>query len=277
MSMSIYKGTALITGATSGIGAAYAERLAGRGMDLVVVARDRDRLCAIASRLTSQTGRNVEAVAADLGQAADLHRIEDMLRTDASITMLVNNAGSGATAPLVASAPDDMEAMIRLNVLALTRLALAAAPAFAARGRGTIVNIASIVALAPDMLNGVYGGTKAFVLAFTQALHRELRVSGLHIQAVLPGATRTDFWSAAGMPISHLPDDAVMTATDMVDAALSGLEQDEPVTIPSLPDVADGEAFEAARQRMVPGLSRREPAARYQTVRRATATFPAKE
>jgi short-subunit dehydrogenase len=277
MSMSIYKGTALITGASSGIGAAYAERLAGRGMDLILMARNRDRLYAFASRLTRKTGRNVEAVAADLGRATDLHRIEDMLRTDASITMLVNNAGSGATAPLVASAPDDMEAMIRLNVLALTRLALAAAPAFAARGRGTIVNIASIVALSPGMLNGVYGGTKAFVLAFTQALHGELGASGLRIQAVLPGATRTDFWSAAGMPISNLPGDAVMTATSMVDAALAGLEQGESVTIPSLPEVADWEAFEAARKRMVPGLSRSEPAARYQTVRGATDTFPTNE
>lgn len=263
MSTAIYRGTALVTGASSGIGAVYAERLAQRGLDLILVARNRERLCMLASRLTSQTGRNVEAVAADLGQPEDLRRVEDILRADASITMLVNNAGSGATAPLIQSDPDDMEAMIRLNVVALTRLTAAVVPAFAARGRGTIINIASIVALSPEMLNGVYGGTKAFVLAFSQSLHHELGAKGVRIQAVLPGATRTDFWSAAGMPLSNLPTDVVMTATDMVDAALAGLEQGELVTIPSLPDAADWEAFEAARKQMIPDLSRREPARRY--------------
>ena len=263
-----YDGSAVVTGASTGIGAVYAERLAQRGMDLILVARNRERLDALASRLTSQTGRNVEVVAADLGLASDLRRVEEILRTDASITMLVNNAGSGATSSLLQSDPDDMEAMVRLNVIALSRLTAAAAPGFIARGRGAIINIASIVALSPEMLNGVYGATKAFVLALTQSLQSELGDKGLRIQAVLPGATDTDFWDLAGLPVSHFPSEAVMTAPHLVDAALAGFEQAELVTIPSLPELSDWESFEATRKRMVPNLSKREPAQRYRTTAR---------
>ena len=126
-----------------------------------------------------------------------------MLRTDASITLLVNNAGVGATAPLLDSDVDKMEEMIALNVTALTRLTYAAAPGFVARGGGTIINIASIVAIAPEVLNGVYGGSKAFVLAFSQSLHHELGRKGVRVQAVLPGATATEFWDVAGMPVQQ--------------------------------------------------------------------------
>jgi short-subunit dehydrogenase len=169
-----HKGTALITGASSGIGAVYADRLARQGYDLILVARNRDRLQELASRLTTETGRSVEIVTADLGSPADLARVEAALRTDASITMLVNNAGFGATAPLLGLDIARMDEMIALNVGALTRLTYAAAPGFVARGGGTIVNIASIVAISPETLNGVYGGSKAFVLAFSQSLHQSL-------------------------------------------------------------------------------------------------------
>ena len=147
MSTTTTKGTALITGASTGIGAIYADRLAKRGYDLILVARNRHRLTALARRLTDETGRSVEAIAADLGERPDLARIEAMLRTDASITLLVNNAGVGGAAPLLASDIDKMDDMIRLNVGALTRLTYVAAPGFVARGGGTIVNIASIVAI----------------------------------------------------------------------------------------------------------------------------------
>ncbi|MDF3884700.1 SDR family NAD(P)-dependent oxidoreductase [Cupriavidus basilensis] len=258
-----HRGTALITGASSGIGAVYADRLARRGYDLILVARNRERLARLAGRLTSETGRSVEIVTADLGADADVGRLETLLRTDASITLLVNNAGIGAAGPLLESDAAKMQAMIALNVTALTRLTYAAAHGLVARGRGTIINMASIVAVAPELLNGVYGGSKAFVLAFTQSLQHELADKGVRVQAVLPGAIRTEFWDVAGRPVESLPQDWVMSADDLVDAALSGLDQGEVVTLPSLPDAADWDAFEAARAALGPNLSRSVPAARF--------------
>jgi uncharacterized protein len=263
MNVMTHKGTALITGASSGIGAVYADRLARRGYDLILVARSRERLVELANRLTSATGRSIEVVAADLGNKSDVRRVEAILRTDSSITMLVNNAGIGGAAPLLDSDPDKMEAMIELNVTALTRLTYAIAPQFVERGGGTIVNIASIVAVAPEVLNGVYGGTKAFVLAFTQSLHHELAAKGVRTQAVLPGATRTAFWNVAGQPVENLPESIVMSVDDLVDSALAGLDQGELATVPSLPDAADWEAFESARAALAPNLSHSKPATRY--------------
>jgi uncharacterized protein len=217
----------------------------------------------LAKRLDDETGRTVRVVAADLNDKTDLGRIETLLRTDAGVTMLVNNAGVAATSPLLSSDVDKMDDMITLNVRALTRLTYAAAPGLVARGGGTIVNIASIVGVAPEVLNGVYGASKAYVLAFSQSLHKELAEKNVRIQAVLPGATATDIWEKAGRPLEHLPSEIVMQTDDMVDAALAGLDQGELVTIPSLPDAADWQAYEAARQKLMPNLSRKNPAARY--------------
>lgn len=257
------KGTALITGASSGIGAIYADRLARRGHDLILVARNRERLEELAARLVGDTSRSVEVVAADLNNKSDLAWVETLLRTNAGITALVNNAGVGAVAPLLASDVDQMDDMITLNVRALTRLTYAAVPGLVARGGGTIINIASVVGVAPEVLNGVYGATKAFVLALSQSLHKELAGKNVRIQAVLPGATATEFWGKSGKPVEQLPSEIVMKADDMVDAALAGLDQGELVTIPSLPDAADWQAYEAARQKLMPNLSLNVPAARY--------------
>jgi short-subunit dehydrogenase len=257
------KGTALITGASSGIGAVYADRLAKRGYDLILVARDARRLEPVATHVNDVTGRLVEVVAVDLTVRGDQQRIEHILQTDARITLLVNNAGIGATLPLIDSEVESLDKMIQLNVTALTRLTRAVAPAFVARGKGAIINIASIVALEPELLNGTYAGTKAFVLSLSQSLNHELSSHGIQIQAVLPGATRTDFWNVAGMPVTQLPTEIVMNVDEMVDAALVGFDRKELVTIPSLPDVADWEAFESARRVMAPNLSRSTAAARY--------------
>jgi short-subunit dehydrogenase len=211
MSTTETKGTALITGASSGIGAIYADRLARRGYDLILVARNRSRLVALAQRLRNETGRSVETIAADLNDKAQLARIETTLRTNPSITLLVNDAGVGATAPLLDSDVEKMDEMIRLNVGALTRLTYAAAPGFVARGGGTIVNMASAVAISPERLNGVYGGSKAFVLALSQSLSHELAGKGVRVQAVLPGVTATDFWSSAGLSVRNLPTEIVMS------------------------------------------------------------------
>jgi uncharacterized protein len=258
-----HKGIAVVTGASSGIGAIYADRLARRGYDLILVARNQARLDEVAQRVAGATGRVVQVVAADLNNKADLKRVEALFRTDPGITMLVNNAGVGALEPLLESDADAMETMIELNVTALTRLTYAVVPAFVGRGGGTIINISSAVAIAPELLNGVYGGTKAFVLALSLSLHKELVDKKVRIQAVLPGATATQFWDAAGGSLEQLPSQIVMRSDDLVDAALAGLDQGELVTIPSLPDAADWDAYEAARQKLVPNLSLSAVPARY--------------
>jgi short-subunit dehydrogenase len=257
------KGTALVTGASSGIGAVYADRLARRGYDLILVARNRGRLDDLAMRLKTETGRAVSVVTADLNNKMDVERIEAILRTDVGITVLVNCAGVSAAGPLLLSDVDKMDDMIALNVSALTRLTYAAAPGFVARRNGTIINISSILGITPEVLNGVYGATKAFVLAFSRSLHKELAEKGVRIQAVLPGATATGLWAKIGMPVGHLPSEIVMQVDEMVDAALVGLDQGEFVTIPSLPDAADWQAYETARQQLIPNLSLKVPAARY--------------
>jgi short-subunit dehydrogenase len=256
-------GAALVTGAPTGIGAVYADRLAKRGYDLILVARNKERLASLARRLTNDTGRNVETVEADLTSPKDLKQVENILRTNEGISLLVNNAGVGAAQPLVVSDVDKMDDMIRLNVTALTRLTYAAVPGFVARGNGTVINISSIVAIAPETLNGVYGGTKAFVLALSHSLVHELADKGVRVQAVLPGATATEFWDIAGVPVHQLPPQIVMSADDMVDAALAGLDLGETVTIPSLANEAEWDRHEAARRAMSGKLSSVIPAPRY--------------
>ena len=257
------RGTALITGASTGIGAIYAEKLARRGYDLVLVARNKDKLNELAKRLTTETGRSVEAVRADLGQKTERSHVEKILREDASLTMLVNNAGVGAIKPLLDTSIDDVDALIEVNITALTRLTYAVAPAFVSRGTGTIINLSSVVGIAPEMLNGVYGASKAFVTAFSQSLHHELGGKGVRVQAVLPAATATDFWALAGKPVEQLPPHIVMKAEDLVEAALVGLDQGETVTIPVLLDGAIWDAYEASRRAMSSKLGGTTPAPRY--------------
>ena len=262
-----HQGTAVITGASSGIGAVYAERLAQRGYDLILVARDRERLVAMADRITTQTRRSVEILGADLGDRVRLAEVETKLKEDASVTLLVNNAGIGTHTPLLDSDVDWMTQMIELNVTALTRLTYAAVPGFVSRGKGAVINISSIVSIAPEVLNGVYGGSKAFVHAFSLSLQHELAKKGVQIQAVLPGATATEFWQTGGLPLEHLPKEIVMSAEDLVDAALVGFDRGEAVTIPSLHPVHEWEAFEAARKTLSGHLSSNVPAARYVSAR----------
>jgi short-subunit dehydrogenase len=257
------KGTALITGASRGIGAVYADRLARRGHDLVLVARNGAELDAIADRLASETGRSVTPLPADLNDKTDVAKVESRLRDDPALTMLVNNAGTASIAPLLEADVQAMDDMIALNVTALTRLTYAAAPAFVERGTGTIINIASIVGVAPEALNGVYGATKAFVIAFSHSLQHELADKGIRIQAVLPAATATDLWEIAGRPWHELPAEIVMTAEDMVDAALVGLDEGELVTLPSLHDGDEWTRWEAARRELSQRFGNSQPAPRY--------------
>ncbi|MET0431795.1 MAG: SDR family oxidoreductase [Hyphomicrobium sp.] len=261
--MSTLKGIALVTGASSGIGAIYADRLAKRGYDLILVARNQERLKDVAARVASATGRSVSILPADLNDKASLVKVETVLKENPAITVLVNNAGFGSASPLLQANVDKMVEMIDLNVTALTRLTYAAAPAFAARGKGTIINISSIVAIAPELLNGVYGASKAYVLALSQSLQHEFADKGLRIQTVLPGATATEFWDIAGYPHKNLPESWVMSAEDMVDASLVGLDNGEVVTIPALQESDDWTNYEAARKTMSGKLSNVKPASRY--------------
>ncbi len=258
------KGVALITGASTGIGAVYADRLAKRGYDLVLVARSQDKLAEVAGQIEKSTGRKVETLQADLQVAADVKRVAERLTTDSSITALVNNAGIASASKLLESDQDYLERMIQINVTAFTRLAVAAAANFAKQSSGLIINIGSVVALAPELLNGVYSGTKAFVQNFSTSLKNELKDKGVRVQVVLPGATATPMWGKAGVNVhTDLPVEWVMTTEDMVDASLAGLDQGEFATIPALPNAADYEAYEKARLALAPNLSRKEAAARY--------------
>lgn len=257
-------GTALITGASSGMGAAFADRLAKRGYDLVIVARNQQRLNALASRLVTETGAKVDVLRADLTSRVDVRRVEQRLRSDESMALLVNDAGVGTPKPVLVEDVDFLESVVELNVLAAHRLTIAAAQAFAARGRGGIINLSSIAALHPEHVNATYSASKAFILNLTQALHRETAPKGVKVQVVLPGATRTEFFERFGVSIdSRFPPEKIMEATELVDAALAGFDLGELVTIPSLPDLKDWEKFVAARLALDPNLSNREPAARY--------------
>jgi short-subunit dehydrogenase len=192
MSNSPSKGTTLVTGASRGIGAVYADRLAKRGYDLILVARSEPPLKALTASLASASGRHITPIVADLNNKIDLAKVETKLSEDLSITMLVNNAGAASVAPLLNADIEKMEEMIALNSIARTPLAYAAAPAFVKRGTGTIINIGSVVGISPETLNGVYGATQAYVLAFSHSLQHELADKGIRVQAVLPGATTTE-------------------------------------------------------------------------------------
>jgi uncharacterized protein len=256
------KGIALITGASTGIGAIYADRLAKRGYDLILVARNQTRLDALASRIAKETGRSVETVSADLNDKAALANVENILRENKSITMLVNNAGVGSVASVLNDDVDEMEAMIGLNITALTRLTYAVAPAFASKGAGTIINISSVVGIAVELLNGVYSASKSYVLSFGHTLQRDLADKGVRVQTVLPAATATEFWDVAGYS-KQKEAASTMTADDLVDAALAGLDQGELVTIPTLHDGNEWTQWEADRRALTPKFANAKAAPRY--------------
>jgi short-subunit dehydrogenase len=251
----------LITGASTGIGAVYADRFARRGHDLVLVARDQARLEALAERLRRQAGVAIDILKADLTEPADLARVEARLRTDVRIGVLVNNAGANAAGGFVEQSSDDVARIISLNTTALAKLANAIAPRLVQAGEGAIINIGSVVGLAPEIGFTVYGATKAFVLFLSQGLHLELGPKGVYVQAVLPSVTRTEIWARSGKDVNELP--AVMEVDELVDAALVGFDRREAVTIPPLPDAGQWTAYEAARQAILPNVMQAHAAARY--------------
>ena len=257
------KPAVLVTGASTGIGAVYADRFARRGHDLVLVARDVARMQALAERLRKETSVSIDVVPADLTDPQDLARIEQRLREDARIGVLVNNAGASLRGGFLDQNGEDIARLIALNVTALARLANAVAPRFVAGGQGAIINLGSVLGLAPELGSTVYGATKAFVLFLSQSLNVELGPKGVYIQAVLPAATRTEIWEKAGRDVNSIP--GVMETDELEDAALVGFDRRETVTIPPLPDAGQWSAFDAARQAMVPNFLQANAAERYRS------------
>jgi uncharacterized protein len=256
-------GTALITGASTGIGAIYADRLAKRGYDLIMVARDVTRLESLAARLQVETGRMIEVSPADLTDRVQLAQIEARFAADPKITLLVNNAGMSMAGTLLNSPLETVERLIALNVTAPTMLSAAALRAFVARKAGGIIILSSVLALAPETFEAVYSGSKAFLLNLSQGLAKEAEPNGVRIQAVLPGATRTEIWERSGKDLAKVPAEKLMEADDLVDAALAGFDRGETATIPSLHNIKQWESMQQARLAMGPNLSRREVAERY--------------
>ncbi|MCD7107978.1 SDR family oxidoreductase [Rhizobium sp. DKSPLA3] len=253
----------LITGASTGIGEVYAERFARRGHDLVLVARNKARLDAVAARLIQETGVSIDIIQADLTRVADLDIVEARLREDAAIGVLINNAGGNLRGGFLTQTPDDVARLVALNTTAVVRLASAVAPRFAEAGTGAIVNISSVVGLAPEFALSVYGATKAFVTFLSQSLSVELGPKGVYVQAVLPAATRTEIWEHSGIDVNTMS--GVMEVAELVDAALVGYDRREAVTIPPLPDAAQWETYQAARQAMLPNTRQEHAAERYRT------------
>jgi short-subunit dehydrogenase len=263
--MSTSKKSAVVTGASSGLGAVYADRLAARGYDLILVARRADRLAALSEQLIRTHGIKVQVLAADLEQEADLAKVENVLRTDSSIHMLVNNAGLARLLPFAQSSSGDTDSQLSLNITALTRLTHAALPGFISRNDGVIINIASVLAVHSLPISSVYSGTKAYVLAFSRGLQGELANTGVKVQVVLPASTATEIWSerVSGIPLSALNKDSVMSAEDCVDAALTGLDMGEAVTWPSVADASLWDSFDAARSTLFAATQVGAPAPRY--------------
>lgn len=257
-------GTAVVTGASAGIGRVYAERLAERGYDLALVARRADLLETVASSLRSAYGVQVTAIVADLTDPAGLARVAEMISADPAITMLVNNAGTSTMSSVELATAAANDAMTDLNITALIRLTLAVLSGFKARDRGTIINIGSVLGFQSLPVSTVYSGTKGYVLNFSRGLQGELAGTGVRVQLVLPAAIATDIWDASGVPLASLDPAIVMTADDMVDAALAGLDLDESVTLPSVEDAAQLlAAYDDARNALLSAAQSGAPASRY--------------
>ena len=232
--MSTSKGLAVVTGASSGIGQVYAQRLAAQGYDLLLVARRKDRLEQLARTLTGKHGIRTEAVPADLSKDEGLRSVESRIAAADQLTMLVNNAGFGIRGLFQESDLERQEEMHRLHIIATMRLTHAALRGMMARGRGAIVNVSSVAAFSQSPWNTTYSATKTWMNSFTEALAVELRTLGspVQLQALCPGFTITEFHDAMGVSRSIIPEGWWMTPEDVVEESLKGLERNKLIVIP---------------------------------------------
>ena len=252
------QGTAVVTGASSGIGKVYADRLAQRGYDLMLVARRADRLEALARDLRQRDGVNVQVHAADLGNAADLEKVVQAIGGNPAVTLLVNNAGVVTMGAAADAKTAEVEAMIHVNVLAPTRLAVAVLPGFKERHRGAIINVGSVLGFHGYPGTSIYSGTKAYLLNFTRGLQSELADTPIVVQLVAPAGTATEGWDSSTVAAS-----LVMTAEDCVDASLKGLDLGEKTTMPSLDDLGLLARYDAASSALMAAAQTGTPATRY--------------
>jgi uncharacterized protein len=254
---------AVITGASSGIGAVYADRLAKRGYDLVLVARRLERLEGLADKIKKAHGVNVEALQADLEKDGDVAKVEQLLSTNPAVRVLVNNAGLARLKPLEQAPLQDSLAQIALNITALTRLTHAVLPGFRKLNEGVIINIASVLSIHAWSASAVYSGTKGFVMNFTRGLQDEFANTGVKVQLVNPASTATEIWDNSGIPLSALNRESVMTTENMVDASLAGLDMGEKITWPSVADATLWDKYDAARGALFAATQTGKPAPRY--------------
>jgi short-subunit dehydrogenase len=225
---------ALVTGASSGIGEAFARQLARDAHDLVLVARSTDALEALAKELRSGSGAAVECMSCDLTVDAELRRVEERVRSGRAFDLVVNNAGVGSAGAFADQDVEREEQQIRLNVVALMRLTHAAVASMLPRGRGAVINVSSLAGIGPYPFTATYGATKAFVNSLTEALAEELRGTGVQVQALCPGFTRTRFQERAGVDPTTVPGFAWMSADSVVEASLASLARRELLCVPGL-------------------------------------------
>jgi short-subunit dehydrogenase len=248
---------AIVTGASAGIGAAFAERLARDAYDLVLVARRRDRLDALAAKLSRAHELRVDVLPADLTSPEGMRQVEARIAAEPALEVLVNNAGFGSAGAFADLDRDAEEEEVRLNVIALVRLTHAAIDAMKRRGHGTVINVSSLAGFQPMPFNATYGATKAFVTSFTQAVGEELRGTGVRLQLLCPGFTRTEFQEVAGVRTDELPAFAWMSAEAVVEASLDALRKGDRVVIPGATNKVMGaviRAMPAAVARRVGGI-----------------------
>lgn len=236
---------AIVTGASAGIGAAFAERLAREAYDLVLVARRRERLDALAEKLARTHDLRADVLAADLGSAEGVRAVEARIAAEPALELLVNNAGFGTSGAFADLDRDGEEEEVRLNVLALLRLTHAAVGAMRPRGHGSVINVSSLAGFQPAPFNATYAATKAFVNAFTQGVAEELRGSGVRLQLLCPGFTRTEFQEVAGVRTDDIPDFAWMSPEAVVEASMTGLRNGDLVVIPGVGNKVMGAVLRA--------------------------------
>ncbi|MFW1806993.1 SDR family NAD(P)-dependent oxidoreductase [Acinetobacter ursingii] len=254
----------LITGASSGIGAVYADRFAQRGYHLILVARDLQRLNSLAEQLIQTYQVGVEVIQADLTQDQDISRVEQILQQDTDIEILVNNAGMSLNGAFSQQDLKNIEQLLTLNIMAVVRLCHAISQQFIQKKSGAIINLGSVVGLAPEFGLTLYGASKAFIQYFSQALSLELQDKGVYIQAVLPSATKTEIWERSGSDLKTLPP--MMEVSDLVDAALVGFDHKENITIPVLQDENQWKDYQQLRMKLLPEFSTAKVATRYKVL-----------
>jgi short-subunit dehydrogenase len=260
------RATALVTGASSGIGEAFARRFAADGLDVVVVARRRDRLEALAADLRG-AGVEPTVIAADLTDAADLARVERAAAECGTLRYLVNNAGAAGYMPFVDLPPDQAESLVRLHIVATTRLTRAALPGMVERGAGVVINVSSGLSFSgalpspPLPRRAVYAAAKAYLNTFSEVVANELRGTGVVVQALCPGLVRTEFHQVAGIDVSQLPGG--MQPGEVVDASLAGVTLGETLCVPGLIEPALIDEFSSVRGRIFASLRGGVVAERY--------------